>query len=148
VRSPGNRTWLIVVGVSLLAVLAGVAAYAGQARPGGPRLGVPLITGSRDPAQAASTTLRRELRSEHLSVQGVVCIRNGRAYQGHPVIRCNVNFGDPHVEAYCSVILAGWLVTNQQDPSIPCGPDLAGSKPYLFPPSVAGRTQGLQRPVR
>jgi hypothetical protein len=31
------------------------------------------------------------------------------------------------------VILVHRLVTNQQDPSIPCGPDLAGSKPLLFP---------------
>jgi hypothetical protein len=127
--------------VSLLALLAGTFAYADRASSGDPRLGVPLIAGNGSPTQAATITLRRELASEHLSVQDVVCIRNGRAYQRHPVIRCNVNFGDPHVVAYCSVISAGRLVTNQQDPAIPCGPDLAGSEPYLFPPLVAARAQ-------
>jgi hypothetical protein len=72
-------------------------------------------------------------RVHRFSFQYVVCIKNGRAYRGHPVIRCNVNFGDPHVVAYCSVISAGPLVTTQQDPSIPCKPDPAAPKPLLFP---------------
>ena len=134
-RSAHGRTWLTVLAVSLLALLAGTFAYADRASSGDPGLGVPLIAGNGSPTQAATITLRRELASEHLSVQDVVCIRNGRAYQGHQIIRCNVNFGDPHVVAYCSVIVADRLVTSHQDPSIPCEPDLVGSKPVLFPPS-------------
>jgi hypothetical protein len=139
VRNPRRRMWLALLGVSLLAAAAGVSACAGPASHSRSQPGVALVAGVRNPVQAANRTLSLELRSQHLSVQDVVCIKNGRAYRGHPIIRCNVNFGDPHVVAYCSVILAGRLVTNQQDPAIPCRPDLAGSKPYLFPPLTAPR---------
>ena len=132
-RSPRRRISLALLGVALLAATAGVFAFADQADHGRAQPGVALIAGIRNPVQAADRTLRLELRSQHLSVQDVVCIRNGRAYRGHPIIRCNVNFGDPHVVAYCSVILAGRLVTSHQDPSIPCQPDLVDSKPLLYP---------------
>jgi hypothetical protein len=129
------KAWLALAGASLLAA-AGIAfAITYHAGPGRSQAGVPLVAGVRDPVQAADRTLSLELRSEHLSVQYVDCVRNGRAYHGHPVIRCNVNFGDPHVVAYCSVILAGRLITSHQDPSIPCQPDMVGSKPLLFPPA-------------
>jgi hypothetical protein len=127
-----RRVWLALLGASLLAA-AGVLVFVFSSGPSQP--GVALVAGIRDPVQAAGRTLSLELRSEQLSFKWVACIKNGRAYRGHPVIRCNVNFGDPHVVAYCSVIMAGRLVTSHQDPSIPCGPDLAGSKPVLFPPS-------------
>jgi hypothetical protein len=127
----------VLLGASVLAAAAGVFAVADQPSHDRAQPGVALVAGIRNPIQAADRTLSLELRSQHLSVQDVICIRNGRAYRGHPIIRCNVNFGDPHVVAYCSVILAGRLVTSQQDPAIPCGPDLAGSKPYLFPPVTA-----------
>ena len=137
-RSRPGRIWLALLGASLLATA--LLVYADRASPGRPPLGVPLVAGIRNPIKAADRTLSRELRSEHLSFQYVACIKNGRAYQGHPVIRCNVNFGDPHVVAYCSVISAGRLVTTQQDPSIPCKPDRAGSRPLLFPSArVASR---------
>lgn len=134
-RSLRRRIWLALLGASLLAAAAGVFVLADQVSPSRPQLGVALVAGIRNPVQAADRTLSLELRSQHLSFQYVACIRNGRTYQGHQIIRCNVNFGDPHVEAYCSVISAGRFVTNQQDPSIPCKPDLAGSKPLLFPSS-------------
>jgi hypothetical protein len=129
------RTWLTLLGAVLLAAAAVTGAFAltDHASPGRPQPGVALVAGVRDPVQAAARTLSLELRSENLSVQNVACVRNGRAYHGHPVIRCNVNFGDPHVVAYCSVILAGRLVTSHQDPSIPCQPDLVDSKPLLYP---------------
>jgi hypothetical protein len=123
--------WLALLGASLLA--AGLFVFVFASGPSQP--GVALVPGVRDPVQAAGRTLSLELRSEQLSFRWVACVKNGRAYHGHPVIRCNVNFGDPHVVAYCSVIVAGRLVTSHQDSSIPCGPDLAGSKPVLFPPS-------------
>jgi hypothetical protein len=137
--------WPAWLATALLAVAAGVLVHADRAGPGRPQPGVALAAGIRDPVLAADRTLSLELRSEHLTFRYVVCIRNGRAYHGHPIIRCNVNFGDPHVEAYCSVISAGRLVTSQQDPAIPCQPDLAGSQPILFPP--APRHRGLS-PVR
>ena len=114
-------------------VATALVVYANRGTHGRHPLGVALVEGIRNPLKAAGRTLSRELRSEHLNFQYVVCIKNGRAYRGHPVIRCNVNFGDPHVVAYCSVISAGRLITTQQDPAIPCKPDLVGSKPILFP---------------
>ena len=123
--------WLALLAAALVATVLFVFANRGTASRHQP--GVALVAGIRNPVKAAGRTLSRELRSEHLSVQYVVCIKNGRAYRGLPVIRCNVNFGDPHVVAYCSVISAGRLITTQQDPAIPCKPDRAGSKPLLFP---------------
>jgi hypothetical protein len=127
--------WLALLGVAVLTAAAVALAQAYRAGPGRSQPGVPLVAGIRNPVQAAGRTLSRELRSQHLYFRYVACIRNGRAYHGHPVIRCNVNFGDPHVVAYCSVIMAGRLVSSQQAPSIPCKPDLAGSRPLLFPPA-------------
>lgn len=132
-----GRAWLTVLALSVLALAAGTIAYLDRAGPTSSPPGVALVAGIRDPAQAAARTLRLELRSEHLSFQDVTCIKNGRDYHGLPIIRCNVNFGDPHVEAYCSVISAGRLVTNYQNPSIPCKPDQAGSRPLLFFPTSA-----------
>ena len=127
-----KKAWLALLGAVLLAAAGGVVAITHHAGAGRSHLGVPLVAGISDPVRAADRTLSRELRAEHLSVQYVACVKNGRAYHGHPVIRCNVNFGDPHVVAYCSVILADRLVTSHQDPSIPCQPDLVGAKPVLF----------------
>jgi hypothetical protein len=41
-------------------------------------------------------------------------------------VRCNVNFGAPHIEVYCSILEGGRLVTNHEDRAIPCGHDDAG----------------------
>ena len=128
-----RKAWLVLLGAALLA--AGAFALVSHGGSGRAQPGVALVPGISDPVRAADTTLSRELRDQNLSVQDVACVKNGRAYRGHPVIRCNVNFGDPHVVAYCSVIVAGRLVTSHQNPAIPCGPDLSGSKPLLFPPS-------------
>ena len=126
--------------------MVAITHHAGAGRS---HLGVPLVAGISDPVRAADRTLSLELRAEHLSVQYVACVKNGRAYHGHPVIRCNVNFGDPHVVAYCSVILADRLVTSHQDPSIPCQPDLVGARARAVPVLVvagpivlAGRGSG------
>jgi hypothetical protein len=136
VRRLSARAWLALLAAALLGAAVAVLVYAGRASPGRPQPGVALVAGIRDPVRAADATLRLELRSERLSFRDVVCVRNGRAYHGHPIIRCNVNFGDPHVVAYCSVISAGRLITSQQDPAIPCKPDLTGSTVLLFPPST------------
>jgi hypothetical protein len=133
VTGPRGRVLVALLATALAVAAIGVFTYAYRAVPSRPKLGVALVAGIRNPVLAADRTLRQELSSEHLNVQYVACIRNGRSYHGHPIIRCNVNFGDPHVVAYCSVILVHRLVTNHQDPSIPCRPDLAGSKPLLFP---------------
>ncbi len=71
------------------------------------------------------------LRRDKLHWHRVVCLRNGNRFRGAAIVRCNVDFGDPHVEAYCLVLKGGRLLSNFQDPAIPCGPDNAG-KPYTI----------------
>ena len=67
------------------------------------------------------------LKAKQLDFTWVSCVRNGRTYRGTPIVRCNVDFGiDPHVEAYCAVLDHGRLVTNHENPAIPCSHDDAG----------------------
>jgi hypothetical protein len=74
----------------------------------------------------AKRLLVERLHAKHLTFHWVACLRTGRAYRGAAVVRCNVNFGDPHIEAYCSLLRNGRLVTNHEDPAIPCRHDDAG----------------------
>lgn len=129
----------VLLGVPALALAASLLAFLAGWFPTGPGPGVALMAGISNPVRATAATLRTELRSEHLSFRYVTCVKNGRAYQDRPVIRCNVNFGDPHVQAYCTVIIDGRLVTNYQNPAIACRPDLAGSTPVFFPPAPRAR---------
>ena len=66
------------------------------------------------------------LEGSHLTYHWVVCVRTGRVFRQQAVVRCNVNFGDPHIEAYCSIIDRGHLVTNHETPSFGCPADLRG----------------------
>lgn len=56
----------------------------------------------------------------------IACVATGRQYRGAGVVRCNVNFGDPHIQAYCTVLQGERLVTQYDDGAIPCGHDDAG----------------------
>jgi hypothetical protein len=76
--------------------------------------------------EAVRAALVTRLQRSHLSYRWVVCIRTGRVFRSHGVVRCNVNFGDPHIEAYCSIIDRGRLVTNHETPSFPCLADRRG----------------------
>lgn len=67
------------------------------------------------------------LHTERLNYNWVVCVRTPHQFRGVGVVRCNVDFGiDPHVEAYCSVLRGGRLLTSEQDSAIPCGHDNSG----------------------
>ena len=93
---------------------------------------VALTSGSdtNAPTSSNKAEIRRQLasrlRGKMLSPRWIVCVPSGRRYQGASVIRCNVNFGDPHIVAYCSVLRGNRLVTNEDDSAIPCGHDDAG----------------------
>ena len=63
------------------------------------------------------------LDAKHLDWRWVACLYTGRAFVGAPIVRCNVNFGDPHIEAYCVVLRDGKLYSDHQDPKIPCQRD-------------------------
>jgi hypothetical protein len=63
------------------------------------------------------------LDGKHLNYRWVACLHSGRSFEGAAIVRCNVNFGDPHIEAYCIVLRWGELYTDHQDPNIPCRRD-------------------------
>lgn len=68
------------------------------------------------------------LKREQITYRWVACVRNGRSYRHLSIVRCNVNFGiEPHVEVYCAVLDHGRLVTNHENPAIPCRHDNAGA---------------------
>lgn len=80
---------------------------------------------TQSPARFQSM-LKTQLTRLGLNYHWVVCIPNGRSFRGVRVVRCNVDFGEPHIEAYCSVLRGGHLLTSQTDPAIPCRQDNAG----------------------
>jgi hypothetical protein len=88
--------------------------------------------GSSARLTSASPDLAKELmtarlNAQHLDYRWVACVRVDRKYTNVPITRCNVNFGiDPHIEAYCLVLKRGKLLTNHDEPAIPCGHDDAG----------------------
>lgn len=63
------------------------------------------------------------LDGKHLTYRWVACLRSGRSFHDAAIVRCNVNFGDPHIEAYCIVLKHGKLFTDHQDRTIPCQRD-------------------------
>jgi hypothetical protein len=64
-------------------------------------------------AAGAATTrpvaagLRDWLHARALSPSWVVCSPSPVRLGGRTVFRCNVNFGDPHVQVYCAVVAGG-----------------------------------------
>jgi hypothetical protein len=72
------------------------------------------------------SALKSRLQQQHLRVRHVTCIVNGRSYRRHAIVRCNVDFGEPHITAYCSVLIGGRLVTQFDVKAIPCHRDSAG----------------------
>jgi hypothetical protein len=80
---------------------------------------------------AIRSALERRLHSQHLRVRHVFCIVNGRSYRRHAIVRCNVDFGEPHITAYCSVMIRGRLLTQFDVAAIPCHRDSAGAKDII-----------------
>ena len=79
------------------------------------------------PPPLAKKLMTKRLNAAHLDYKWVACVSVGRTYRHVPITRCNVDFGiDPHVEAYCLLLKDGKLVTNHDDPAIPCAHDDAG----------------------
>jgi hypothetical protein len=75
---------------------------------------------SATPAQAHRLLVAR-LRKKQLAFRWVACVRDRRSFRGARIVRCNVNFGEPHIVQYCSVLERGRLVTDHDDAAIPCG---------------------------
>ena len=120
----GSRRWSLGLFVAIC-VGAGAVAYA-LTGPGGSGTSAQAGTISTEDPAAFRTAVIARLRSENLDFHWVVCVRTPHRYRGVRVVRCNVDFGEPHIVAYCSVLRRGRLLTSEQEPSIPCGHDNAG----------------------
>jgi hypothetical protein len=116
------RLWLAGAGLAALAlivVLLSVPSGATSSARADTRVS------SASPATFRRALLAR-LDAQHAYYHWVVCVHSGAHFEGVPVVRCNVDFGDPHIEAYCSVFRGGHLLTSEDDPAISCAPDHAG----------------------
>jgi hypothetical protein len=119
------RLWLAGAGlaaVALVIVLLSTSSGNGGVIPAAPAAGR-VTTASLATFHRA---LVARLDAQHATFHWVACVRSGKRFAGVPIVRCNVNFGDPHIQAYCSVFRGGRLLTSQEDPAIPCGHDDAG----------------------
>ena len=114
----------------MLAICAAVvAAGCGTASGGGPSANSQSISThsiSTESTAAFRKAVVDHLRAHHLDYRWVVCVRTAHRFAGVPIVRCNVDFGDPHITAYCSVLRGGYLLTSEEDSAIPCGHDNAG----------------------
>ena len=100
----------VAIGLGAVALLAGCGSSASSTY----RAATP---------QAAKKLMVAYLDGKHLTYHWVACLHSGRTFQGARIVRCNVNFGDPHIEAYCIVLREGKLYSDHQDPKIPCRRD-------------------------
>lgn len=80
---------------------------------------------------AIKRQLVERLHQHALDPHWVACVPSGRSFDGAAVIRCNVDYGDPHIEAICGVLRGGELLTDHDEASIPCGPDRRGWHPLV-----------------
>jgi len=65
--------------------------------------------GGKPRPTGVAAELRRSLAGRGLSVRWVACVRRPERIGDAPVYRCNVDFGDPHVEMYCATVVDGRL---------------------------------------
>lgn len=118
-----SRRWGVAALVAIcLAVGAGAWAVAG----GGAGASAPSPQIRTTSLAAFHTAVVNRMRNEHLDYLWVACVPTPHRFGGVRVVRCNVDFGEPHIVAYCSVLRGGRLLTSQDDPAIPCGHDDAG----------------------
>ena len=114
-RGAGRR-WLYAL--VLICLVGGAVAYATTA-------GSAAAITTAKPSKFRSAVAAR-LAAEGLNYLWVACVRSGRRFEGVPVVRCNVDFGEPHIVAYCSVSRNGRLLTSEDNAAIPCRHDDSG----------------------
>ena len=72
------------------------------------------------PTETVEEALLERLEDKSLSVTWVTCVEGPVQTGPNTVYRCNVNFGDPHIEGYCAVLRDGDLLTHIEEPSLRC----------------------------
>ena len=73
--------------------------------------------------------LRPRLDAKDLSYRDVRCVDEGVRRGGDAVFRCNVNFGEPHIEGYCVVLREGRAITQVEDRALRCRRTRTGDEP-------------------
>ena len=68
----------------------------------------------------AEAALTARLTHAGLSFQWVVCVDMNRFYGVHRLIRCNVDFGDPHIVQYCGIFVGSHLITDRENAALNC----------------------------
>jgi len=100
----------VAIGVAALSLLAGCGSTSSSAY-------------RATPPPDAKKLMVAYLDEKHLTYRWVACLHTGRSFKGASIVRCNVNFGDPHIEAYCIVLRYGRLYSDHRDRTIPCQRD-------------------------
>lgn len=78
-------------------------------------------SGTETTPAAVKEALEARLTDKKLSFEWVYCLRTKLAFEGRPIVRCNVNFGEPHIVIYCATLDDGKIVTNREQPALRCG---------------------------
>jgi hypothetical protein len=119
----GARRWWVAAAAAVCLAI-GAGAYAVADGSAGASVPPHKIT-TESPAAFRAAVIDR-MRREHLDYRWVACVPTPHRFRGVRVVRCNVDFGEPHIVAYCSVLRGGRVLTSEDDPAIPCGHDDAG----------------------
>jgi hypothetical protein len=72
-------------------------------------------------AADAEAALAARLRAKDLSFRWIRCVDGGSRREGGVTWRCTVNFGAPHLPAYCVLVRDERAVTHVEDPTLRCG---------------------------
>jgi hypothetical protein len=121
-----QRPRRLSVGLAVAVCLAAGAAVYAIVAAGTGGASTRAATISTESPAAFRAALEVRLHDESLNYHWVVCVRTPHRFDDVSVVRCNVDFGEPHIQAFCSVLRGGRLLTNAQDAAIPCGHDNAG----------------------
>lgn len=122
-RLQGARRWWLAATLTASIAAAALALVTSDGGTAGAAAMGPVHTAGLPTFRAAIAT---RMRSEHLDYRWIVCLPSGNRFEGVRVVRCNVDFGEPHIVAYCSVFRGTRLLTSEDQPAIPCGHDDAG----------------------
>ena len=105
----------------LLAAAALVAGCGGEGE---------MLTPPAPPSPAAAQdAMAARFAAKDLSIHYVRCVDGGVRQGADTVFRCNVNFGEPHIEGYCVVVRGARAVTQVEDPSLRCRRTRTGDEP-------------------
>lgn len=113
----------------LLAAAVLAAAGCGSGTSSAPPSGTSTTPSARPTAAAAKRALASRFTDKSLSTHSITCIDEGVTHGAEAVIRCNVNFGEPHIEGYCVIVRGGHAITQFEDPSIRCNRTRTGDEP-------------------